>query len=349
VRTFGLGIGIVTFMLTLLFGTASAAYAEQDGAVPEPEVRCVIDDPRLEELSGLAADSTHLYAVNDGGTRLEVAVLGDDCRVRDLITAPTDPYDVEDLALGPDGTFWLGDTGDNRGQRETVALHALSRAGTSVLYRLTYPDGPRDAEALVVDREGTPYIITKDVLGSSRVYRPAQPLTSPGPTPLEKVATISLLPTRTPGGPVGMAGSVLITGAALSSDGSVVAVRTYTDAYLYPVTEGDIVAAFSREPVRVPLPHERQGEAIAFTPDGTLLSASERRGEPLRAVPDAVGLVGDASAGVEERGTGTTPETAEDGPTESTEHGSGLGVVPSFLIAIALAAVLLAGFGRRRR
>ena len=46
-----------------------------------------------------------------------------------------------------------------------------------------------------MDREGTPYIITKDVLGSSRVYRPAQPLTSPGPTPLEKVATISLLPT----------------------------------------------------------------------------------------------------------------------------------------------------------
>src|SRR5690606_36317482 len=144
-----------------------------------------------------------------------------------------------------------------------------------------------------------------------------------------------------------MAGSVLITGAALSSDGSVVAVRTYTDAYLYPVTEGDIVAAFSREPVRVPLPHERQGEAIAFTPDGTLLSASEGRGEPLRAVPDAVGLVGDASAGVEERGTGTTPETAEDGPTEATEPGAGAGVVPSF--AIALAAVLLAGFGRRRR
>lgn len=334
--------------LTLVFGTASAAYAEQDGSVPEPEVECVIDDPRLEELSGLAADSTHLYAVNDGGTRLEVAILDEDCRVRDLITAPTDPYDVEDLALGPDGTLWLGDTGDNRSRRETAALHALSRDGTSVLYRLTYPDGPQDAEALVVDREGTPYIITKNVLGSSRVYRPAQPLTSPGPTPLEEVATISLLPTGTPGGPVGPAGSVLITGAALSHDGRVVAVRTYTDAYLYPVADGDIVAAFSREPVRVPLPHEKQGEAIAFTPDGTLLSASEGRGEPLRSVPNATDLVGGTSVESESE-TRKAREAGGSAPAEPAEDDSGLGVVPSFVIAVVVAAALVAGLSRRRR
>ena len=46
-------------------------------------------------------------------------------------------------------------------------------------------------------------------------------------------------------------------------------------------------------PVRVPLPDEPQGEALAFTPDGTLLSGSESRGGAtgqIRAVPGAARL-----------------------------------------------------------
>ena len=142
-RTFGLGIGIVTFMLTLLFGTASAAYAEQGGAVPNP--RSDVSSTTRDWRSCPVSPPTRRTSTRSttGARDWRSAVLGDDCRVRDLITAPTDPYDVEDLALGPDGTFWLGDTGDNEVNVQTVALHALSRDGTSVLYRLTYPDGPR--------------------------------------------------------------------------------------------------------------------------------------------------------------------------------------------------------------
>jgi hypothetical protein len=54
------------------------------------------------------------------------------------------------------------------------------------------------------------------------------------------------------------------------------------------------VTALRGTPVRVPLPGEPQGEAIAFTPDGTLLSGSETRGGvrgQIRAVPGAAGLV----------------------------------------------------------
>ncbi len=349
-RRFGSALVTATLVAVALPVGASADQTEDTTTSAVPEVVCSIDDPRLEELSGLAADAEHVYAVNDGGTRLEVAVLDDDCRVRDVITAPTDPYDVEDLALGPDGTLWLGDTGDNRRRRETAAVHALSRDGTSVLYRLTYPDGPQDAEALVVDHTGTPYIITKNVLGTARVYRPAQPLVSPGPTPLEHVGTVSLRTTDTPGGPVGALGSVLVTGAALSADGSVVALRTYTDAYLYPVTDGDIVAAFTREPVRVPLPDEKQGEAIAFTPDGTLLSASEGRGEPLRAVPNAVSLVDTRSSGEADADEAEEPAShAAETPEEPVEHESGLGVAPALVIAVITAAVLVAWGSRRRR
>lgn len=342
---------LATAVLALSSAGGHVVHAEM--TVPSPEVLCRVDDPRLAELSGLAADADHVYAVADGGERLEVAVLDDECRVRDVLTAPTDPYDVEDLALAADGTLWLGDTGDNRARRETVAVHALSRDGTSELYRLTYPDGPRDAEALVVDDSGTPYIITKSALGVARVYRPAEPLASPGPTPLEEVGTVSFRPTDTPGGPVGPVGSVTVTGAALSADGSVVALRTYTDAYLYPVTDGDIAEAFTRDPVRVPLPDEPQGEAIAFTPEGTLLSASEGSGEPLRAVPDAVSLVPPAEStedtedteAAERRHSADGESSASEVPDDSE---TGLGSVPAIAVA-AVGAALLVFWGSRRR
>nr|WP_253857257.1 WYL domain-containing protein [Prauserella alba] len=289
------------------------AEAQRTGnSPPDPEAVCRIDDHALGEASGLVAGDGRWYAVNDGGAALRIYALDRHCAVTDVITDPADPYDVEDLARSADGTFWLADIGDNRSARDTVALHALRPGEGSTLYRLTYPDGARDAEAVLIDREGAPYIVTKSATGTSGVYRPAGALRSPGPTPLEQVGTVTVSPTTTPGGPVGTAGTWLITGGATSHDGRVVALRTYTDAYLYPAPDGDIVAALEREPVRVPLPGEPQGEAIAFQPDGTLVSVSEGVGNPVRIVPDAASLVaGPGEAGSEHDGAGS--DTSADG------------------------------------
>ncbi len=329
--------------MSVLAALFAAAPAPALGAPPAPETVCSVEDPRLGELSGLVAADDGWYAVNDGGTRLEVFVLDRDCAVRDVLTDPADPYDVEDLARAADGTLWLGDTGDNRKQRETVALHALPPGGAATLYRLTYPDGAHDAEALLLDESGTPYIITKNVLGKADVYRPAGPLASPGPTALEHVGSLRLTSTDTPGGPVGATGSLLVTGAASAHDGSVVAVRTYTDAYLYPVPDGDIPAAFRREPVRVPLPDEGQGEAIAFEADGTLLSAGEGVGSPVRAVPGAAELVPDDPS------AGGTDGSAGDSAAAGEEDSPGLPVLPGIAVAVFAAALLVFGFGKLRR
>src|SRR5207237_1742002 len=112
----------------------------------------------------------------------------------------------------------------------------------------------------------------------------------------------------TQGGPVGSFGSVLVTGGATSADGTVVALRTYTDAYLYAAPDGDVPAALQRTPMRIPLPGEKQGEAIAFDPDGTLLSGSEGVGEPLRAVRGAAALA--AKSGAPSSTTGTAAEAS---------------------------------------
>ncbi len=249
-------------------------------ASAEPAVAdvCAVTDERLAELSGLASDGDQWFAVNDSDNgRLLIQVMDRNCAITRTITAPNNPLDVEDLALAPDGTLWAADTGDNGKSRETVALHAVSPDGSARLYRLTYPDGKHDAEALLVDRDGIPHIITKETIGSPLVYRPVSGLSEGAATPMEQVAKVPISGTDTTGGP--LQSSVvtrLVTGGAMSRDGKVAALRTYTDAYLFPVPDGgDLAAALESDPVRVPLAGEPQGEAIAFDPDGTLLSASE--------------------------------------------------------------------------
>ncbi|HEV2783159.1 MAG TPA: hypothetical protein VGX25_27570 [Actinophytocola sp.] len=279
-------------LVGLLLGAGPAPALADPVEPPAPAAACVLADKRLAELSGLAADGERWYAVNDGGTKSTVYVLTRACKVERTISGPTDPYDVEDLARSPDGTFWLSDTGDNDKKRATVALIALTPDGKTTLYRLTYPDGPHDTEALLLDRADVPHLITKNPLGTADIYRPVGPLASPGPTALVHAGSIRLTATDTPGGPVPAGiGSVLVTGAASTADGSVVALRTYTEAYLFGVPDGeDLVTALGDHPIRIPLPDEQQGEAIAFEPDGSLVSASEGIGQPIRIVPGAAAL-----------------------------------------------------------
>jgi hypothetical protein len=259
-----------------------------------------VDDSRLAELSGMVVHDGGLWAVSDGGRSVQVHRIDrSNCGVIDSRTADVDPYDVEDLAVGPDGAFWVADIGDNDRVRDTVAVVVMPERGDARLHRLTYPDGPHDAEALLVDARGRPFVVTKEVGRPAGLYRTAEPPQGEGPTPLLRVGELTLPASDTLGGPVGGVGSRLVTGAALSADGTVAAVRTYTDAWLFPVSDGDLVAAFNQTPVRIPLPDEPQGEAVAFEPDGTLISGSETRrgvlGE-IRAVRGATALAGEPVA-----------------------------------------------------
>ncbi|MFD6895706.1 hypothetical protein ACFWB0_14320 [Rhodococcus sp. NPDC060086] len=273
--------------VALAVAVPSAQHAAADTAeVPvadfPSEALCTPDDPALDELSGLVQVGGRLFATPDAGVDESVVELDAECGVVQRLPVPVDPYDIEDLAAGPDGRLWLADIGDNTSARQTVALISLDPdSGAGDLHRLSYPDGPRDAEAVLVSASGEPLIITKSLFGASGIYRPArgrtvEQLETPGPVPLEKVGSLSLGPTDTPGGPLPGASSTLITGGAVSADGTVAAVRTYTDVFLFHAPDADIASALDRGPVlRVPVPDEPQGEAVAFTESGDLLTGSE--------------------------------------------------------------------------
>lgn len=215
---------------------ATIAFSGTAFASPiDTETYCRPTDPGLDELSGLTSIDGVLYAIGDSGADDRVAVFGADCAVQRWIDVPVDPYDVEDLT-SYDGSLWLADIGDNQMSRDTVALTRMDPAsGAGELYRLTYPDGAHDAETILIEPGGRPVIVTKELSGVSGVYVPADDqsvadLTSPGPTPMRKVGDLAFTATDTVGGPPFVVGSTLATGGAVSADGTVAAVRTYTDA-----------------------------------------------------------------------------------------------------------------------
>jgi hypothetical protein len=319
----------------LVLGAAVPAAAEVAGPAP----LCQISDPRLAELSGLVIVADGTLAMNDGGEELAVYLLDAACQVVDAHTAPVDPYDPEDMAVAADGTIWLADTGDNNATRATVALLALRPDGTTGVFRLTYPDGPHDAEALLLAPDGTPYVVTKEVLGASGVYSPSAPLVDGGTVVLAKVAAVNMTLTGTPGGPVGRAGQLLVTGGAVSVDGRHLALRTYTDAYVWPLAGSDVVGALAADPVTIPLPDSPQGEAISFAADGaSLLVGSEGSPSDLTQVPLDPGLVAAAAP---------APEGAVPSFTDLTR--SGLSPWTSALLAASVATVVVWISGKFRR
>lgn len=320
-------------------------------------VSCRITDPRIVEASGLAVTADRRYVVNDGGERITVFELDRSCRLVRILANPTDPYDVEDLARTPDGRLWLADIGDNRETRDTVAIEVLSPSGAVTLYRFTYPDRAHDAEALLVDAADRPYIVTKNALGISGVYAPDGTLSASRTTPLRKVATLHFLPTGTPGGPVGAVSQVLVTGGAVSPDGTRLALRTYTDLYLWTVRDGDVADALRNgKPTRLPLPREEQGESVAFTPDGrSVLTTSEGLAAPVHMValpppgtpsPSPTASPSPSPAHRPARGSHHASEASGAGQQDG---GSSRPVYVNAILAALIATAVVTGLGRLRR
>jgi hypothetical protein len=243
-------------------------------------------------LSGLVALSDGGYVVendsNDQAAAMRVFYLDSKCKVIRAVSYPAanPARDPEDLAVASNGTLWVADIGDNltnapKDRRETVALWKVPAAGgTPVIYRLAYPDGPHDAEALLFGTGDVPVIVTKDPSGTATIYQPSEPLqpnTIKG-VPLNKVGGWQPKHTGTSNF-LGAAGQILVTGAAQSPDRKRFVLRTYSDAYEWDAPDGDIVKAMKRQPRVTALPDEPQGEGIAYSPDGkSFLTCSDQAG-----------------------------------------------------------------------
>ncbi len=234
-----------------------------------------LTDPTLTESSGLAVSATHpgvLWTHNDGGSVAQVlAVDRHGSTVATVTLAGIDPYDPEALAPGTDDkgrpALFLGDLGDNLRSRPDVSVFRFrepTRLADATVparwYRFTYPDGPHDAEALLVDADGRIMVATKEISGAALYQAPRKLVT-------EAHGTNVL--TRLAGVPA------LVTDGAYLPDGRFV-LRTYTSVYVYDRPGHEVARAL--------LPPQPQGESIAADGDRLLIGSEGARSTVL-AVP----------------------------------------------------------------
>jgi len=261
-----------------LGGFVSAATGESGVACPTYQRVsdvAVILDSRLSEISGLAASRTQpglLWVHNDSGDQAGVYAIDQQGRtVADVRLIGVEAFDCEDIALGPgpDGSdcLYLADSGDNAAAREAIRIYRFHEPRIEIrddgqisqlfveydVIEAVYPDGPRDAETLLIDPiSGDIVIISKDFI-RARAYR-----ISPA---IDGVATLEFL-TEVPWG--------FMTGGDISPDGASILLRGYWHAEIWPrSTEGDEWwGTLAELGCAVPLAQELQGEAIGFSADG---------------------------------------------------------------------------------
>lgn len=327
-----------------------------------------VSDPRLDELSGLAVSVRNrglLYAQNDSGDQARFFAL--DARTGAVVAECHVPgaqnHDWEDLATGNSAagrpSVWLADIGDNDRQRASVQLYRVDeptvaggrcQVGQPDVWQLRYPDGAHDAESLIVQPgTGRAYLVTKELLGHSEVFA-IPPTPSARVQELTEIGDLQFHLTNTPGGP-NPVGQLTATGASMSADGRLLAVRTYTDAYLWPVADGDVAAALRAVPTILALPAQPQGEGIAVDADSLLID-SEKVGSTVYSVPIPAARMTPAAGPSPAAATATSSVAAPSASASSTpERGSVSKDAARFIGPVALVLVLAGALalGQRRR
>lgn len=312
---------LTALLVALPFGAGVAAGATP--ADPEPVFR--FEDPAIVESSGLAVAGDLVVTVNDSGDEARAFVV-DPGTGRTVGTTRWEggAEDVEALAPGGDGTVWVGDIGDNGRDRESVSVvrvpvGALEQDVTGERFTLRYPDGPADAEALLVHpRTGRLVVVTKDLLGGTV-------LESPDPeagAPQTMRARGQVMP--------------VVTDGAFLPDGDHLVLRDYARAVVHTWPGLEVVA-------EVALPPQRQGETLAVTDDATLLVGSEGLRSPVHevALPD----LGDAATPSPSTGPRTESREGRELPNDPSPERDPVPWLTGF--GFFLLAIVVLGFSLR--
>lgn len=244
--------------------TASATTAASP--TPAPKKLFTIKDDRIKESSGLAKSQKHqdlYWTANDSGDNARVFGIDTTGKVKVELGFKAQLKDVEAVGVDHDGTIYIADIGDNNLNRDTIEIYTIPepeslKDADRIPYHqfdFTYPDGPHDAETLLVE-PGTNqlYIVTKTLKGTGAIYAAPPAPSRQGTNELTKLAP---------------APSGVITDGTFLADGQRVVLRTYTD--IATVAWGDTPTAIARGVVPF-----GQGETVAVGPtDNTVLVGNE--------------------------------------------------------------------------
>jgi hypothetical protein len=254
------------------------------------------------ESSGLARScfvKNSIWTVNDSGHSNELLLLKTDGTLQAKVALEgARNVDWEAMAgFEFEGQPYLivADVGDNLNRRESCQLYLLREPDLtadlafgdplpikkSVIVAkipFTYPDGPKNCEAIGVDVAG------KQIWMVEKVYFTAVRKTPPGiyalPFSLDRNEDKRPLVAKR----IADFRPRNVTGLDFSPDGKRLIIRNYLNAHLYN-REGNEVwetVVSKTKPVTIVLPLQRQGEAICFAPDSqSVILTSELKSQPI--------------------------------------------------------------------
>jgi hypothetical protein len=233
----------------------------------------------LKEASGLAVSRSNpeiVWSHNDSGHANRLHAVGSKGENRGyFLVQGASSRDWEDICIGvgpEEGVnyIYIGDIGDNQAQYNYIVVYRfpepdvsnLDSAGINFIdnstverFEFVYPDGPRDAESLMIDPWTKDlYIISKRDFRST-IYCAKYPQTPGSRTTLDKIIQL----------PFNWA-----VAGDISADGKKIAIKDKYKIYYWERNVGESLAdALKRIPKLLPYILEPQGESFAWTEDGT--------------------------------------------------------------------------------
>ena len=234
-----------------------------------------------------SGNEAELFAYDSTGASLGIAIVNG-ARNRDW----------EAIATGPcaEGScVYIGDIGDNGASRAQVTIWRVSEpmvgdtlTAPAAELRFSYPDGPRDVEAMWVSPDATVWLLTKrPMFRADGTSRPTQLYRLPASLWTDGGEHVAMLVDSLPIIPLASNERSWITDASLSPPDSTgvrhLAVRSYEQIFVFSADAmtgrpGALEHRCSLVPLR-----QRMGEGVVWLPDGRLLFTAEGRGSALQA------------------------------------------------------------------
>jgi len=273
---------IIPLVIVLFF----AAYAEHRHDAQQLDIVGHLRNKELDETSGIAASAIRkgiYYVHNDSGDTSRFFAITPDGTLKNTIYYKGDPKepqgarDCEDIAVGigpkkGKSYVYMGDIGDNGAERKYITVYrveekpewakdSLVKNAEAVPVHYKYPDGPRDAETLMIDPiEKLIYIVSKRE-DSVMVYT--------SPLDFKRDDTL-MLTRRCKLYFKGFRPFKWITAGDISRDGQQILLKSYEKVYYWKRSNNEPVwKTMLKRPAELPYKPEKQGEAIGFTLDGT--------------------------------------------------------------------------------
>ena len=270
----------------LLFLFASCSSAEKPSFGPR-EDKGLIQYDEINEASGIVAsrknagvlwthndsdDSTRIFAVNTHGEHLGVYHI-------DEVTN----RDWEDIAVGPGpesgrSHIYISETGDNHAKYDTKYVFRIPEPDVDSnqapifatlkncdVITFKYPDGPRDAETILVDP------LTRDIYIVSKREEEVNVYVASYPQSLKKTIIVKYMLTLP---------FTLIVGGDISYNGQEILLKTYDSVYYWKREAGQsVIQALTNNYYSLPYIREPQGEAIGWShnADGYYTTSEEEK------------------------------------------------------------------------